>query len=84
VEEVIFNHPKVLDIAVVGVPDEKWGESVKAFVVLHPGETLSESEVIDHCKADLAGFKKPRFVEFIKELPRTATGKVQKFKLRKS
>lgn len=82
VEEVIIAHPKILDVAVVGVPDSQWGESIKAYVVLRPGEILSEEEVIAWCKESLASFKKPRYVEFVEELQRSATGKVKKFALR--
>jgi acyl-CoA synthetase (AMP-forming)/AMP-acid ligase II len=82
VEDVLFSHPKVLEAAVIGVPDERWGEGVKAYVVLQPGETLTAEEVIEHCRERLAGFKKPRHVEFVTELPRTATGKVKKYELR--
>jgi len=83
VEGVLFSHSKILEAAVIGVPDERWGEGVKAYVVLQPGETLTDEEVIEHCRERLAGFKKPRHVEFVAELPRTATGKVKKYELRK-
>ncbi len=81
VESVIYRHPKVMEVAVIPVPDEKWGEVPKAFVVPMPGETPTEKEIIDFCKENLARFKAPKSVEF-GELPKTATGKVQKFKLR--
>ena len=66
----------------IGVPDEKWGETVKALVVLAPGSGATEAELIAHCRERLAHYKCPTRVEFRDELPRTATGKLQKFKLR--
>jgi len=72
-----------MESAVIGVPDEKWGESVKAYIVLRPGKNLSEDDVIDFCKGKIASYKKPKFVEFIDELPRNPAGKVKKFILRK-
>ena len=82
VEDVIFSHPDVAEVAVIGVPSEKWGETIKALVVTTPGSSLSEAEVIGYCKARLAGYKAPTSVEFRDVLARTATGKLQKFKLR--
>jgi len=67
---------------VIGVPDEKWGEAVKAVAVLKPGEQLSESEVISYCKAHLAGYKCPRSVEFSDSLPMNPTGKILKREIR--
>ena len=81
VENAIYQHPDVLEVAVVSTPDPKWGEVPKAFVVLKPGRTLTEKDIIDYCKENLARFKAPKSVEF-GELPKTATGKIQKFKLR--
>ncbi|HEX6657285.1 MAG TPA: AMP-binding protein, partial [Ilumatobacter sp.] len=82
VEDAIFQHPDVTEVAVIGVPDEKWGELVTALVVTSPGSTLTEDEVIAWTKQKLAGYKCPKRVEFRTELARTATGKLQKFKLR--
>jgi acyl-CoA synthetase (AMP-forming)/AMP-acid ligase II len=82
VEDALFSHPSVAEVAVIGVPDEKWGETVKALVVLAPGKPVDEAELIKHCKQRLAGYKAPTSVEFRAELARTATGKLQKFKLR--
>ena len=82
VEEVLYMHPAVLEAAVVGVPDEKWGESVKAVVVLKQGATASEQEMIDFCKEHLASYKKPRSVEYRDSLPKTASGKIRKEELR--
>ena len=80
VEDCLFSHPAVAEVAVIGVPSEKWGETVKALVVLS-GEA-TEAELIAHCKGRLAGYKAPTSVEVREAIPRTATGKVQKFKLR--
>ncbi len=82
VEDVLFSHPAVTEVAVIGVPDEKWGETVKALVVLGAGQQVSEQELIDHCRDRLAHYKCPTSVEFRDVLARTATGKLQKFKLR--
>jgi acyl-CoA synthetase (AMP-forming)/AMP-acid ligase II len=82
VEDVLCSHPDVVEAAVIGVPDEKWGETVKALVVLAPGSTLGEPDLIEHCRGRLAHFKCPTSVEMRAALVRTATGKLQKFKLR--
>src|SRR3954465_163824 len=82
VEDVIFSHPDVAEVAVIGVPDEKWGETIKALVVRAEGSDLTEAELIAYCKSKVARFKAPSSVEFRDQLARTATGKLQKFKLR--
>jgi acyl-CoA synthetase (AMP-forming)/AMP-acid ligase II len=82
VEDVIFSHPDVSEVAVIGVPDEKWGETIKALVVRSDGSSLTEQELIDYCKSKVARYKAPSSVEFRDVLARTATGKLQKFKLR--
>jgi acyl-CoA synthetase (AMP-forming)/AMP-acid ligase II len=82
VEDCVFSHPEVAEVAVIGVPDEKWGELVMALVVTTPGSTLTEADVIAYSKTKLAGYKCPKRVEFRDALARTATGKLQKFKLR--
>jgi acyl-CoA synthetase (AMP-forming)/AMP-acid ligase II len=82
VEAVLHAHPAVMDAAVIGVPDEKWGESVKAVVQLRLGTPATEQELIDFCAAQLAGYKKPRSVDFVDELPRDAAGKLLKRKVR--
>ena len=82
VEDVLFSHPAVAEVAVIGVPSEKWGETIKALVVLADGATADEAELIAWCKDKAAGYKAPTTVEFRDQLARTATGKLQKFKLR--
>jgi acyl-CoA synthetase (AMP-forming)/AMP-acid ligase II len=78
IEEVLYHHPKIQEAAVIGVPDQVWGESVKAMVVLKKGETIEEKEVIEYCKNHLASYKKPKSVEFVEDLPRNPSGKVLK------
>ena len=81
VEGALYRHPDVLDAAVVARPDEKWGEAPCAFVTLREGAKVTEAELIEHCRRELAHFKAPRTVVF-GPLPKTSTGKVQKFALR--
>ncbi|WP_328498171.1 AMP-binding protein [Streptomyces sp. NBC_00414] len=81
VEDVITSHPAVREVAVIGIPDARWGESVTALVVTD-GSGVTAEELIAHCRTRLAGFKTPKRVDFVESLPRTATGKLQKFKLR--
>jgi acyl-CoA synthetase (AMP-forming)/AMP-acid ligase II len=83
IEEILYSHPKIEDVAIIGVPDSLWGESVKAFVVLKKGDKMTEGEVIDYCKTHLASYKKPKSVEFVESLPRNPSGKVLKTQLRK-
>ncbi|MBI1962133.1 MAG: AMP-binding protein [Candidatus Rokubacteria bacterium] len=82
VEDCLFQHPAVAEAAVIGVPDEKWGETIKALVVLRPGAAATEPELIEFCRGRLTHFKCPTSVEIRDALTRTATGKLQKFKLR--
>jgi len=82
VEDALCSHPAVAEAAVIGVPHERWGETVKALVVLAPGRAASEAELIAHCRGRLAHYKCPTSVELRTELARTSTGKLQKFKLR--
>lgn len=82
VEGAIYSHPEVAEVAVIGIPDEKWGEMVCALVVKKPHSKLAEDELIAYTKTKLAGYKCPKRIEFRAELARTATGKLQKFKLR--
>jgi acyl-CoA synthetase (AMP-forming)/AMP-acid ligase II len=76
VEQALYSHPAVYEAVVVGVPDETWGEAVKAVVVLRDGQRATEADVIQHCKRQLADFKKPRSVDFVAELPRNPNGKI--------
>jgi long-chain acyl-CoA synthetase len=82
VEAAIGKHPDVQDVAVIGVPDEKWGEAVKAVVVRRAGSDVDEAAVLEHCSIHLAGYKKPRSIDFVTELPHGSTGKVLKRELR--
>ncbi|MBI2655206.1 long-chain-fatty-acid--CoA ligase [Candidatus Woesearchaeota archaeon] len=83
IEEVIESMPQVRECAVVGIPDKEFGESVKAYVVLHEGKKLSGNEIISYCRERLASFKKPKYVEFIEALPKNTMGKILKEELRK-
>jgi fatty-acyl-CoA synthase len=82
VEGVLLRHPAVQEVAIVGMPHEKWGEAPHAFVVLRPGATATEDEMKQFARANLAHFKAPQWVTFVDELPKTATGKIQKYVLR--
>ncbi len=82
VEQALMSHPAVLDAAVIGVPDDKWGERPKAYVVLRAGHSATPDELIAHVRTKLARFKAPREVDIVTELPKTSTGKIQKFVLR--
>ncbi|PNE39888.1 AMP-binding protein [Streptomyces noursei] len=82
VEDCLLSHPSVAGVAVIGVPDRRWGETVKALVVLAEGACLTEEEIISHCKQRMASYKAPTSVEFRDALPRTSNGKVQKGRLR--
>ena len=83
VEQALLRHPAITDVAVIGVPDEKWGERPRAFVITEPGQELSKDEVIAHAREWIAGYKVPRDIVFADGMPRTSTGKVMKHELRK-
>jgi acyl-CoA synthetase (AMP-forming)/AMP-acid ligase II len=82
VEQVLASNPKVLEVAVIGVPDEHWGEALLAFVVPEAGESITEDELMDHCRKSLAGYKIPRKFHLLDELPRNPTGKILKQELK--
>ncbi|CAM5791504.1 MULTISPECIES: AMP-binding protein [Brevibacillus] len=82
IEEFLYTHPKVLDVQVVGVPDAKYGEQVLACIKVKPGEELTEEELLAYCEGKIARFKVPRYIQFVSEYPMTASGKIQKYKLR--
>ena len=82
IEEFLYTHPDIADVQVVGVPDERYGEELMAWIILRPGASLTEDEVKAFCKGQIAHFKIPRYVKFVDSFPMTVTGKVQKFKMR--
>jgi len=82
VEGVLFKHPDVIEAAVIAIPHEKWGEVPKAIVVPEKGATVTEQGIIEFCRSEMAHFKAPKAVEFVEALPKTATGKLQKYRLR--
>ena len=84
IEHVLYEHPAVLEVAVIGTPDRNWGEIVTAYVALKPKQHITKEELMTFCRERLAGYKVPRLIEFIESLPRNASGKIQKFILRES
>ena len=82
VEDAIYAHPQVLDVAVVGVPDDKWGEAIKAFVVLNEGSSISAEDIIEFSRTRIAKFKCPKSIDFIDVLPRNMSGKILRRELR--
>jgi acyl-CoA synthetase (AMP-forming)/AMP-acid ligase II len=82
IEKVLHNHPKILDAGIIGIPDEKWGEVGKAFIVLKPTETMGNGEVSEFLKGKVAEYKIPKVVKYVEALPKTASGKIQKFLLK--
>ena len=82
VENALMSHPAVADVAMIAVPDDRWGERPKAFVVLAAGQHADQAELIAHVKAQIAKFKAPRSVDFVLEFARTSTGKIRKQELR--
>jgi fatty-acyl-CoA synthase len=84
IEEFLYTHPAIQDVQVIGVPDEKYGEEVMAWVILKPGQELSADELKDYCRGRIAHYKVPRYVKFTDGFPMTVTGKIQKFKMRET
>ncbi|WP_407279939.1 AMP-binding protein [Aromatoleum evansii] len=82
IEEFLYRHPKILDVQVVGVPDQKYGEELCAWVIVREGQTLTEAEVRDFCQGQIAHYKVPRYIRFVDSFPMTVTGKIQKFQIR--
>jgi fatty-acyl-CoA synthase len=82
IEEFLYSHPKVQDVQVIGVPDEKYGEEIMAWVKLREGQAATEDEIRDYCRGQIAHYKIPRYVRFVDAFPMTVTGKVQKFLMR--
>jgi fatty-acyl-CoA synthase/long-chain acyl-CoA synthetase len=82
IEAALEQHPSIYDVAVFGIPDEQWGEKVHAAIVLRPGDSLSEQDVLSYAREHLAGYKIPRSISFLAELPRTGSGKILKRQLR--
>ncbi len=84
IEEFLYRHPKIQDVQVVGLPDKKYGEELCAWIIPKPGQALTADEVREFCKGQIAHYKVPRYIEFVKEFPMTVTGKIQKFKIREA
>ncbi len=82
IEEFLYTHPEIADVQVIGVPDERYGEELMAWVLTRPGATLTQDQVRDFCRGQIAHFKIPRYVKFVDSFPMTVTGKVQKYKMR--
>ncbi|HPG73275.1 MAG TPA: AMP-binding protein, partial [Bacteroidales bacterium] len=82
IEEFLYQMPEIKDVQVAGVPSPKYGEQVGAFIILHDEKNISEEDVIDFCRGKISRFKIPKYIFFIKEYPMTASGKIQKYKLR--
>ena len=82
IEDFLYTHPKVMEVAAFGVPDKKYGEEVCVWIKKNAGETLSEDEIKSYCDGQIAHYKKPRYVEIVEEFPMTVTGKIQKFVMR--
>jgi fatty-acyl-CoA synthase len=82
IEEFLYSHPKIRDVQVIGVPDERYGEAVMAWIILHPGQDTSPEELRAYCQGQIAHYKIPRYWRFVDSFPMTVTGKIQKFKMR--
>jgi fatty-acyl-CoA synthase len=84
IEEFLYTHPSVADVQVIGVPDERYGEELMAWIIPRPGASLSEDAVREFCQGKIAHYKVPRYMKFVDSFPMTVTGKVQKFKMRQA
>jgi len=84
IEEFLYTHPEISDVQVYGVPDEKYGERVAAAVILKGDASLTEGDIKEYCRENIARHKVPEYVDFVEEFPMTASGKIQKFKLREA
>jgi fatty-acyl-CoA synthase len=84
IEDFLFTHPKVAEVAVFGVPDEFYGEAVMAWIQLHADSTATEAEIREFCQERIAHFKIPKYIWFVDEFPSTVTGKLQKFRMRET
>jgi fatty-acyl-CoA synthase len=84
IEEFLYTHPEVSDVQVIGVPDERYGEELMAWVIARPGTSLTEDSLKEFCRGKIAHFKIPRYIKFVDAFPMTVTGKVQKFKMRET
>ena len=82
IEEFLYRHPKIQDVQVIGVPDDRYGEEICAWVKLRPGQSATEDEIKGFCREQIAHYKVPRYVKFVDEFPMTVTGKIQKFIMR--
>jgi fatty-acyl-CoA synthase len=82
IEEFLFTHPAVADVQVVGIPDDRYGEEIAAWIKCHPGHEVSDEQLREYCKGRIAHFKVPRHFLFVEEFPMTVTGKIQKFRMR--
>jgi len=82
IEKVLYKHPAVMEACAIGVPDDKWGEAIKALVVLKKGRAATEEEIMGHCRESLSAYKKPQSVEFVAELPKNPNGKIARRSVR--
>jgi fatty-acyl-CoA synthase len=84
IEEFLYTHPKVSDVQVIGVPDARYGEEIMAWVKVNAGEQITEEELKEFCKGQIAHYKIPRYIKFVDDFPMTVTGKIQKFLMRQT